>query len=286
MRDRIALVTAREALALDQDLPSLIKALAKRGIEGVPEVWDDPEVSWDAYPLKVVRSTWDYPIRLEEYLAWAERTAGLANPATVLRWNTDKRHLGDLAGAGVPIVPTRWIPPDQAVEIPYDREVVVKPVVSAGAKNTLRHASRDSAEEHVRTLQRQGRTAMVQPYLDGIDRAGETGLVYFDGAYSHAIRKGAILRPGVRYVAGLYAEEEITSREPSPDERRVADRAADFAGARFGPLLYARVDLAPSGSGPAVLEFEATEPSLFLDFHPGAADAFAGAIERRLGRDA
>ena len=61
----------------------------------------------------VVRSTWDYVPRRREYLAWADRVAGvttLANPADVLRWNTDKRYLADLAAAGVPWSPRRsWL---------------------------------------------------------------------------------------------------------------------------------------------------------------------------------
>lgn len=264
---RVALVTAAQARTLDEDLPPLLKALPNASVE----VWDDPRVDWDAFDLAVVRSTWDYVPRREEFLRWAGRVPRLANPAPILRWNTDKRYLRELEEAGIPIVPTQWVAPGESFEIRFDGPVVVKPTVGAGAKDAARHESPATAAEHVRRLQVSGRTAMIQPYQADIDRDGETGLVYLGGEFSHAIRKGAILRPDVRYVDGLYAQEEIRPRDPTAAERALAERIL----ARVPGVLYARVDLAP---GPLLLELELAEPSLFFAFGHGSAERMARAI--------
>jgi hypothetical protein len=124
---------------------------------------------------------------------------------------------------------------------------------------------------------------MVQPYLASVDTAGETALLFFSGEYSHAIRKGPLLLPGVEgeRVEGLFVQEEIEPREPSAAERAVAQAAL---GAVPGPMpLYARVDLLAGEQGdPVLLELELTEPSLFLSHAPGAADRLAQALVRTL----
>jgi len=111
-------------------------------------------------------------------------------------------------------------------------------------------------------------------------------LIYVDGVFSHAVRKGAMLPEGVAHpVDGhdLYVEERITPATPTDAELRVGDHAIAFVADRFGgPLLYARVDLLPSAAGPVVVELELTEPSLFLGYALGAADRFAAAIARRV----
>ncbi|MCZ9342309.1 hypothetical protein NGM37_31580, partial [Streptomyces sp. TRM76130] len=104
---RIALVTCRPGpqVSVDRDLPVLEGALREAGADASVAAWDDPEVDWDGFDLVLIRSTWDYSWRADEFLAWAERVPRLANPAAVVRWNADKRYLGDLADAGVPVVP-------------------------------------------------------------------------------------------------------------------------------------------------------------------------------------
>jgi hypothetical protein len=125
---------------------------------------------------------------------------------------------------------------------------------------------------------------MVQPYVQGIDDAGETDLVYIDGTFSHALRKDAILGAEPEIVDGLYAAETITLVEPAPAERDLADAAVAAVSARFGTPLYARVDLVPGGDGaPLLMEIELIEPSLFHQQAPGSATTLARAIAARLG---
>ena len=117
---------------------------------------------------------------------------------------------------------------------------------------------------------------MVQPYVQAVEEAGETALLYLGGAFSHAIRKGPLLHADTRSdPSGLFVSEEISPREPSAEERAVGDRVMAWLTERFGPLLYARVDLLP---GARVLEVELAEPSLFLAHAPGSAARLADAI--------
>lgn len=264
----------------------LMEAFAARGARAEPAVWDDPGVDWEAFDLILLRSTWDYASRRDEFLAWVERVRA-KNPIDVVRWSTDKRYLLDLAASWVPAVPTRLILPGGRLEFPVDGDFVVKPAVGAGSIDAARYrkGERAAAEKHALSLLKAGRAVIVQPYLRGIEERGETGLVFFGDRFSHAIRKGPMLRPGVEVVGGLFLKEEISAREPSKEEREVAERALNAmptAGGR-ARLWYARVDVAPGLDGrPVVLEFEAAEPSLFFAQSPGSAAAFAAGVLARL----
>lgn len=267
---RIALATCSELPELDDDERRVLEPLAELGVEAVPAVWDDPAVDWTGFDLTVVRSTWDYVGRREAFLEWAASVPRLHNPEPVLRWNTDKRYLAELAEAGLPVVPT-WF--DELPEL--DGELVVKPTESAGARDTGRFESAAEAEELAASIRASGRTAMAQPYLEEIDEHGETGLVFIGGEYSHAFRKGPLLPRDAAPVEGLFAFEHITRREPAVSEREMADAVFAWVCERFGQLLYARVDVVPPG---LVLELEVTEPSLFLGQDDAAPRRLAEAI--------
>jgi len=283
----VALATAAVARGLDEDMAPLVGALARRGIDGRVVDWDDPAADWASFGLVVVRSAWDYTRRPDEFLAWAERVAGLtrlANPPAALRWSGDKRYLADLVRAAVPVVPTAFAAPGEPMEWPDAAEVVVKPAVSAGSLDTARYpaARLADAHAHVDRLHAEGRVAMAQPYLAAVEGTGETAVVHLDGALSHVVRKGPMLVPGLATVAGLFVEEDIRPAEATEAELAVAERA--LAAAPAGePLLYGRVDLLPGEHGePVVLEVELVEPSLFLAHDPAAAGRLAAAIGARL----
>ncbi|MDP9100723.1 MAG: hypothetical protein M3N21_01025 [Actinomycetota bacterium] len=279
-RPRVALATCDWLPDLDEDGPELCAALTRAGLDALPVVWSDPGVRWAAFDLVVVRSTWDYTVRREEYLGWSEQIARLENPAAVLRWNTDKRYLAELATAGVPVVPTRWLRPDEAFQ-PPEGEYVIKPTVGSGAREAARYGPGDDATGHVHRLQDDGRVVMLQPYLPGVDVVGETSMVFVDGALSHVAHKRAILETGV-------GVREVNSRScvsPGQATREQVELAVAALAVVPGPapLLYARVDVVPGPTGaPVVLELELTEPSLFLRHAPGSAERFAGAVCRRI----
>ena len=255
------------------------------GLDAQWRVWDDHSVHWASYDLVVLRATWDYPLRRDEFVNWAESVPRLVNPADVVRWNTDKRYLRDLEGAGVPVVPTTWFSAGDAVALPVDGEYVVKPVVGAGGQDTARYRPEhaDLAAKHAERLLAQGQRVMVQPYLSAVDDLGETALLYLGGEYSHAIRKGPLLTAPHSIVDGLFRPESVGPREPSAAERELAEQALAAVPGGAHRLLYARVDLLPGpGGAPRLLELELTEPSFFLTTAPGAAERFAEVLARSL----
>jgi hypothetical protein len=292
-RSRVALVTCAALPDLDPDDRLLAAALAARGVTAVPAVWDDPGVDWDAFDLAVLRSPWDYPGRHDDFVAWAAKVPRLANPADIVGWNTDKTYLRELAAAGIPVVPTAWVPPGTAWTAPTTGAYVVKPTISAGSRDTGRYDLGDRAQRvlalaHVIRLTAAGRTAMVQPYLSAVDTHGESAVLCIrDQAgelrYSHGIRKGPMLHGPDTGDDELYMAEEITARTPTPAELAVAQRVLAAVPGGTGRLLYARVDLIPGQDGePVLIELELTEPSLFLAYAEGAADRLADAILARL----
>jgi glutathione synthase/RimK-type ligase-like ATP-grasp enzyme len=219
----------------------------------------------------VVRSTWDYPDRLADFLAWAESLPRVLNSVDVLRWNTDKRYLDSIPST----ISTEFLEPGAPFVAP-ETPFVVKPSVGAGSIEAARYdAGDDRADEHVRRLHGAGRTVMVQPYLHAVDHEGETTLLYVGGELSHAVRKAALLPASGKPGEGLYVEERVAATQPSAEELDLGDRALAAVPFDRDELLYARVDLLP---GPVVLEVELSEPSLFLGYGEGAAERFADAI--------
>jgi glutathione synthase/RimK-type ligase-like ATP-grasp enzyme len=289
---RVALLTTAEFAHLDEDLPLLSAALDAAGVASENVDWHEDGFDWSDIALAVIRSTWDYTTQLDAFLdrlavIGAETT--LLNPLPVVRANADKRYLTALAAAGVPVVPTEVLEPGDEIRLPDGMPFVVKPTVSAGARDTERYVpgQLDQARAHAGDLLAAGRSVLVQRYVEGIDEAGETGMVFVGNAFSHAFRKGPILGPGAAFVEGLYWEEDISPRTPSASETAAAELVLDAVGtvapghARTD-LLYARVDLAPGPDGPVLMELELIEPSLFLHVSEGAAQRTAAAIVRRL----
>lgn len=289
-KSRVALVTCADLPELDPDDRRLVAPLRALGIVAEPAVWDDPSVDWSRFDLAVLRSTWDYAPRRREFVAWAARVPRLVNPSHVVTWNTDKRYLVELDMAGVPVVPTSWLGPDDRWQAPERGDVVIKPAVGAGSKECGRYRLADPVHRRlacaqIDRLQRAGRLVMVQPYLHAVDSYGETALLFLRDpakgglSYSHAVRKGPMLAGPDRGTTELYRPERITERVPSAIELAVARRVLAAVPADPAQLLYARVDLIPGSDGrPLLVELELAEPSLFLGYDPMAAARLAAAI--------
>jgi O-ureido-D-serine cyclo-ligase len=221
----------------------------------------------------------------------------LLNPIEVVRHNTDKHYLGELAAAEVPVVPSRFAEPgDEAATalrqfldaFPDAGEFVVKPSVGAGSRDAQRYAREQAADAtaHVARLLDGKRSVLLQPYLPSVDAAGETALIFFDGQFSHAIRKGPLLKRNEGPTDQLFAPEDIIARKAGKDELQVAKAALaalpKLVGHK-GPLAYARIDLIRDGDGaPVLLELELTEPSLFFLHDAQAAERFAATLKHRI----
>ncbi len=284
----------------DGDDAGLVAALRTRGLHARWLSWDDP-ATLDA-DLVVLRATWDYPDRLDEYLSWTRSVRNLINPPALVEWNIDKHYLIDLDRLGVPVVPTQHFPVGQAVRIPAG-EVVVKPAVGAGSQGAQRFVDADAAAAHAAQLHAQGRAVLVQPYDPRIVD-GETALVFLNGEESHAFTKGPIL-PAAGSApefeeTGTYATESLSAAEPDDGIWEVGRLAIAAVTRMFDiaarDLLYARVDViggaAATGKGPddpRLLELELVEPSLgFRQLSAGnraqAERQFALGVESALER--
>lgn len=285
----IALVTYRELPDLHSDDHPLRDALQELDARVRAVSWDELDVDWAGFDAVVIRSCWDYYLRIAEFRRWlddVERTgAQLWNPAGVVRWNFDKTYLKDLAGTGVLLPGTEWLAPGPdgpdlagVLEARGWEQAVVKPRVSASGHETWftdrRHAARD--QPRLAQLLANG-GVLVQEFVPEVMSAGELSLVYVAGQFSHAVRK--------RAAAGEFRVQE---RFGGWTEPATAGTAALEAGARTlgrvpGPWLYARVDgveRAVDGTF-LVMELEVFEPTLFLQHSPQAARRLARAIVSR-----
>jgi hypothetical protein len=267
----------------DGDEDALVEALLRDGVDVEWRPWGEP-VEAD---LVVLRATWDYTERLGEFLAWCESVPALANPVRVVRWNTDKSYLVELAARGVAVVPTTVVEPGADPVFP-DGEFVVKPAIGAGSRGAGRFTDHSEAREHFAAL---GVKALVQPYQSSVDAHGETALVFFAGEYSHSFHKGPMLAQGLaESESGLYVEEKLRGIEPSARQvelaEQVLDVAAELLSSRRADFLYARVDVVEGAGGePLLLELELTEPTLGFKYtSEDAASRLSAAIRATASR--
>ena len=283
---RVALVTCAEYPDLFEDDRLLACELERLGISAVPAIWDDPAIDWSSFDALVMRTPWDYFQRVDEFRPWLDaRIASgvlMCNAGEILSWNFDKRYLQDLEAAGVALVPTVFIDrgePADVAALAAERgweEVVVKPTISGGAYRTHRFRVEDAADYQAsinETLNDRG--LMLQPFVPEI-LDGELSLLFFDGVFSHAVRKRA--KPGDYRVqfrfGGTTASVEV---EPA-----LMEQARACALAAPSLPVYARVDGVIKDGQFLLMEFEVFEPLMFLAQHPEAPARFARAIQGRL----
>jgi glutathione synthase/RimK-type ligase-like ATP-grasp enzyme len=281
-RPLVLIATERLLPEADPDEELLLEALAGVGLGVRLAAWDDPAVEWAAASLAVIRSTWDYHHQREAFLAWADRTGAqtrLWNSAPVLRWNSHKAYLLDLAKAGVPVVPTLLLRRGSdalLADVMSGRgweRVVVKPAVSASSYRTLdvRPENSEDGEEHLRAVLAE-RDALVQPYVPSVEDCGERAVIWIDGAFTHAVRKSP-----------RFAHDEEAVSEALPIERDELAVAESALAVVKEPIMYGRVDMARDASGqPMVMEMELIEPSLYLLQHRPALDRLVRAVVGRL----
>ncbi|MDQ3366603.1 MAG: hypothetical protein M3680_14360 [Myxococcota bacterium] len=273
---KLRIATCLTLPEVDVDAAPLAAALTAAGIEATLVAWDDPAADWDAAVPTIIRSTWNYALDVERYLAWIDRAsaaAPLLNPPAVVRGNVHKRYLLALAARGVPVVPTTLVERGGSYPLAANDSprIVIKPEVGAGSLGTRVFAPNDPAAlAHFATLTARG-AALIQPYVSSVDGYGERSLVWIDGALSHAIRKSPRFAGDAEQIDGPFPIAD--------DEREVAEAAL----VPHRDLLYGRVDLARDDAGrPMIMELELVEPSLFFARQPGAAERYVAGLQRRL----
>lgn len=253
-----------------------LPALAARGVDVVFVPWEDavPRADIAAW---FVRSPWNYAAQAPAFLARLDRLRPLFNPMPLLLWNSDKRYLIELAEAEIDIIPSVVAPRDHLVEIAEStgfEEVVIKPLVSAGGAHTLRLRADALAALDVRTLP--VGDYFVQPFLDDVLYGGELSCVFFDGVYSHSVRKYAA-------KGNFLVQEEHGGRtEPAMPSEALIEASLEVLRAAPDVGHYARVDWIETERGPKLVELELIEPELYLRAHPYAPARFAGVVVNAL----
>lgn len=278
----IALVTYKNLPNLDVDDALLIPALAERGLQARPVVWDDPSIDWSQFRIAVIRSTWDYHHQRAAFLDWAERVAGccaLWNPLELLRWNTHKFYLRDLEEHGIPVVPTIWLEQGTHADLSELmkqhawQKVVIKPAVSASAYGTIL-ITRENIEHGQAHLDRflVDHDMLLQPFLSTVTTSHERSLIFIDGQPTHAIER----------MPALDLEPVGRDRLLTPPEEEWQFARQILHVLPVTPL-YARVDLIhDEAGGLRLMELELVEPGLWLSLAPATVQAFADVIARKV----
>lgn len=274
-----------EVPALEVKSRELILAAGdKRGVAFETVYWDEPDLAARGFDCAVIRTCWDYTARADEFVETLERheRGGLRvyNTSQVVRWNARKTYLREL---GASAIETIWAERADAhtVAKAFDAldaaEIVIKPQVGAGSVATVR--LKRNAWSEADLIDGPTGPAMIQPYLRAIESEGERSLFWFGGVFSHAIRK--VPNAG-SWLANIPGQTTFVADTPPAAALDAAERARALAPP---DLLFVRIDLVLGDDGRwRVIEIEAIEPYLFLDFAPEAADVFVEAIARVLGR--
>lgn len=256
--------------------------LQAEGATVEPRPWTEPG-DLSGFELILPLMVWGNYRAVPRWLAavdgWDRDGLPVLNPPSVLRWNVDKIYLQRLAQAGAPIAPTAWLDtgdPELAEAARQTHgwdEAVIKPRRSGGSYRTERLRAGLVAD-----FEPFDGPAMLQPFLPAVGTTGEISLVFFNGDYSHAVRK--VARSGDFRVQPDWGGH-VTAIEPADDEHAAARAALDAI--EEGPLLYARVDLVRDLEGrPVVMELELLEPDLYLGEEPGPQGRFARAVLDRI----
>jgi hypothetical protein len=282
----VVFATSEQQPLITPDDEVLAGQLRRRGVDVTPIPWTeiDPYAILDAPPI-LLRSTWDYHRNPTHFRTWLDALADSGrrtwNPAPVARRNIDKIYLQQLEGAGIAIPRTQWIAqPDNHSIAAAMREqgwprAVLKPRIAATAYGTfIVDADPRLDEDALRPARASG--ALLQEVIPEVMENGEVSLVYFDGAFSHAVTKRA--RSGdFRVQKDFGGTVEVMT--PAAALRGFADHVMAVAAEH---CLYARVDVVAAARGPLLMELELIEPELYFGFVPEAADRLAAVLLDRL----
>lgn len=286
---RLAIATSSDYPSIQPDDVHLAISLEHLGIQPIVCVWNDPDVDWSTFDAVLIRTIWDYFKHYAAFLDWLDRLDQLGvptiNDSALLRWNSDKRYLLELARHGVAIIPTQLANaaelPDVLATMP-GQQVVIKPSISGGAWYTLRGTVGDATfAEAVVQLPREF-TYLMQPFVPEIVSDGEWSLLYFAGEFSHAVIK--------RPAAGDYRVQGEFGGSAEPIQPNAATLAAAdsalaaVAAIGHGGHAYVRVDGVISAGRFLIMELELIEPFLHLAVRPAAAERLAQDVAGRLAR--
>ncbi|RFS26723.1 hypothetical protein DVR12_02750 [Chitinophaga silvatica] len=251
----------------DEDA-DLITFLKSKGLDVVPAIWNDEMVDWNSFNVAVIKSPWDYHNHLTEFLEWLNKLEKLnikvLNPVEIIKWNSHKEYLSDIAKNGLPVIPTEYLHKGSAFEDRFfdlfgTDKLVIKPCVSAGAQNTIT-VNKNTLKEHKAEIENllMAEDYIVQPFAEEI-KNGEWSFLFFNGKYSHCTLKTP--KEG-DFRVQHYHGGSISYPTPNPVH---IEQAETFIQSLSQPTLYARVDGVVINNSFKLMELELIEPYLFLN---------------------
>ena len=269
---KLALLTCTNLPSWEEDDRFFHEALDRSGIEWSVVAWDS-DTEWSIFDAALIRTTWDYVDRREEFLDRLKEIASqtrLFNPIDIVGWNLEKTYLRDLEESGIPIAPTVWIDTDIDLKsVMTDRgwdRGFLKPVIGACAVDTNRFtlAEVDSAQVWLNDLVEKGERMMLQPYLETVETDGEYSAIYFGQTLSHCVQKIPV-QGDYRVQDDYGASDHSIESTQYPEMMQVAEMTLQYLQDRFSDVLVTRMDfLKTSDSQFVINEVEMIEPSLFF----------------------
>lgn len=264
----------------------LLHYLQNKGLDIQHEEWSDESVDWKKYSCIVFKCPWDYVAKTNLFYQWLDKIKSLdiplLNPADVVKWNSDKHYLQDIANAGQKIIPTKFLERGASfTTADYLQQfnangIIVKPCISGVSKNTFKITHANGSDEAAINQLLQNEAMMVQPFMPEVIEEGEWSLLFFNGRFSHALLKTPA-KGDFRSQANYGAN--IERRTPAPGVLESAERyVSTFAKG----CLYARVDGLVIDNEFMLMELELIDPVLFLSFNAEGYEKYYIALRELL----
>lgn len=265
----------------------LLSFLIQEGLAITEEKWTDENVNWANYSHAILKSPWDYFDKFPQFISWLTKLEKLRikllNPYEIIRWNSDKHYLSNIQKEGLLVTPTHFCEKNTLPELATyfqifeAKELVIKPTVSGGSKNTFRFSKHNVTEIEVLVHHLLKEEAfMIQPFLQEIEAEGEWSFLFFNGEYSHSLLKKA--KSG-DFRVQHYLGGSIHPQSPSEEQITVAKQYVTLFAKN---CLYARVDGVYVNGAFNLMELELIEPFLFLFTHPQAYENYSKALKSML----
>ena len=287
MKKRLALITWSGLPHGTESERLILPHLAAAGVETEIVDWRSSSHDFSKFDLIVLRSCWDYHLRVSEFIDWLQRVAQatpVLNAVDTVLWNYNKFYLREVEALGVEIAPTVFVNGTGRIassewhQIRSWKKSVVKPAVSASAHKTWLFESGAVPDEAELKSKMEGEPFLIQQYIPEIQTEGEISFVYIDGVFSHAVLK--------RVAAGDFRvqKEHGGSAELFHPDSTLLAQANQIAATvpQVRDSLYCRIDAVARDGKLVLMELELIEPELFSGLAEGAAEKFANAIARRV----
>lgn len=277
---------AYDSNAIDEDaiLSELLTEL-KIPNEIVP--WSVADEDWTRFSYLLIKSVWDYFDFYPEFLDWIAARKSEGTPALnkldTIRWNSSKTYLLEIEKKGFPVIAGKLLKKgshfdgDSIASHINTATWVVKPLVSGGAKNTIKIPA-DSWQNQSAKINEllEEEDYLVQPFVREVQEVGEYSLIFFNAKFSHAVLKTPAKED---FRVQHYFGGTISVIDPSIELMESCQKlVTEFA----SESLYVRVDGVVIDGIFHLMELEMIEPYLFLGLADQAIPNYKAALKARL----